>query len=77
MGVHSQLKDGKREIYFKYDSNNSVLMGLIRKTIEGMPGDVPVYAIKDNEEYSTGLTTDAKVYAKILQLYLSNKNMRG
>jgi len=76
MGVHSQLSDGKREIYFRYDENNSVLMGLVRKTLESMPGDIPVYAIKNGEEYSTGLSTDVKVYPKLLQLYLSSRNLK-
>lgn len=77
MGVHSHISDGKREIYFRYDDNNRVLMGLVHKALQSMPGDVPVFAIKDGEEYSTGMTTDIKVYPKLLQLFMSSRNLRA
>lgn len=75
MGVHSTYQNGKRAIYFRYDEGNVVLLRLVRKTIESMQGDVPVYALKDGEIYETGLTTNIKAYPKILSLYMSNRNM--
>lgn len=77
MGVYSLIKDSGREIYFKYDESNSTLMNLVRKTIDKMPGDSPVFAIKDGEIFTTGLTVDPKVYPKLLQLFMSNRNIQS
>lgn len=75
MGVHSVSKDGERTLYFRY-TNNGVFMNLVKKAIDSEDGDVNVCAVKDDGEiYTTSLKTGIKAYPKLLQLYLSKKNM--
>lgn len=76
LGVHS-TKDAKgRKVYFKYDDKNPVLMGLLHKVIENNPGDMEVLAIKeDGNIYTTGMKTSIKAYPKMVQLYVSSKNL--
>lgn len=76
MGVHSTIEAGERKIYIKMLSNN-LWMGMVKKTITAMPGEIQVIAIKDNEFYKTGLSADIKAYPKILSVYIQAKSMGG
>lgn len=62
-------------LYFRYDESDSVLMRLVKSNLEKNPGDLEVVAIKNGEQYSTGMSTSTKVYPKLLQLYMSRKNI--
>jgi DNA polymerase-1 len=75
MGIYSRSVGGVRELYFNYDEKNPVFNKLVHDIISKDTGDVTVYAIKNSEIYSTGLSTSYKVYPKLLQLFLSKKNM--
>lgn len=76
MGVVNVNNNDGRRIYFRLDEKNVTLMNLVRKTFENNPGEVEVRAFKNGEEYKTGLFVNPKVYSKVLQLYLTNRNLQ-
>lgn len=68
--------DGKRVIYFRYEPNNTLLMAQVRRILEKEKGKVEVRTFQNNVEMTTGLYVDPKVYPRILQLYMADKNLK-
>lgn len=76
LGVCVQRNEGQRELYFRYDDDIAML-NLVKKTIVTHPGDLPVYAVRNGEIFSTGLTTSYKTYNLLLTSYLTRANLKG
>lgn len=72
--VQSSDGDGKK-LYIRMDEN-PVFMGIVKKTLETHSGgNIEVRTFKDGQEYKVGISVDAQAYPKLLQLYLSARNM--
>lgn len=75
-GTYQTAGSSSKKLYFRLDNSDATLMRLVKSAIEKNKGNVPVFAVKDGEIYSTGLETSNKTINKILPLYLSRANRR-
>lgn len=62
-------------LYFRYDAKDPVLLRLIKDVVSSKDGNIDVYAVRDGEIYSTGIKTSKVVYADLLKMYMSRRNM--
>ena len=66
------------KLYFRFDENDSTLMGVLHSIISRNPGNYEVLAVKNgNELFRTGLSVSLVAYRDILSAYMSRKNQRG
>lgn len=68
---------GKRRLYFRYDENDPQFMSLIHKVFERNPGNIEVYALKNDEEFTVSMSVCTKAYTEALPYYLMRKNARA
>lgn len=81
LGVCVQRSRGKKELYFRYDENDLPMLQIVKSTIVKNPGDMEVFAIRNGEIFSTGLSTSYRTYNSLLTAYITranlNKNMKA
>lgn len=77
IGVCVQRSGKSKNLYFRYDSDDIGMLNLVKSTILKHSGDMEVFAIKDGEIFSTGLTTSYKTYSLLMTAYLTRANLRA
>ena len=66
-----------KKLYFRYDENNPALMKVLYKVFSRNQGNIEVRAIKNDEEYETGIKVGTKAYSEALPYYLMARNVAG
>ena len=75
IGTQMLTSSKGKEIYFRYDERDRVLMNLAYKLIESNPGETPVYAVKDGEIYETGMSMKSSCFSKLMSLFLMRRSL--
>lgn len=68
------LDNVTNKIYFRYDENDPVLMGVVKNIMMRYPGNHEVLAVKNGEVFTVGMKMDLKGYRDLLSAYMSRKN---
>lgn len=77
LGTHMAKTAEGKKLYFKYDANDKAFMNIIYGVVTKESGDIEVIAVDSTgQQYTTGISTSAKAYPAILQLYVNHANMR-